>query len=97
MHKERLMRKEHPMNDRDVNLVRYDLGGGRQWPGVDDVDRQGYHGIEWVLRYGQPTYADLLSAASIVAAYETLMRGLDTPGAVRALLDLRHAAHTRVQ
>lgn len=41
---------------------------GMTWPNPQDPDD-----VQWRLRYGEPTRADLLAAASVMAAYAHLV------------------------
>jgi hypothetical protein len=41
------------------------------WPLVEKDDEKG--GLEWRLRYGNPSREDMLKAASIVSAYDNLI------------------------
>lgn len=51
---------------------RYVHWEGMTWPHVASEDTE--DSIEWKLRYGNPTKIDLLYAASIIAAYGSLIR-----------------------
>lgn len=48
------------------------LPDGTVWPLPDGGDDDEY-GLEWRLRYGKPTYSDLLCAASVLGAYAALI------------------------
>lgn len=48
--------------------MRRTLSDGSSWPAPPSV-------LEWTLRYGEPTREQLLAAAGVVSAYESLVYG----------------------
>jgi hypothetical protein len=50
------------------------LDNGTAWPRAAlDSDERGLAGVAWRLQYGNPTQADMQTAASVMSAYASLV------------------------
>lgn len=67
------------------------LDGGASWPSP-----RGVGDLEWTLRYGEPTQADLMAAARIVATYlHILTHPAGTEAIVRQVRQARRLVRGR--
>lgn len=64
------------------------------WPMPGATDHHGSD-LEWVLRYGEPTRQDLLSAAAVIAAYDALIVDSSTEQQQHRLAALRRVYRQR--